>query len=191
MENNELEQLFEAKRTTEANHRRQEELRRMLEKRNRRPLWPVWTGAIAAGIAVVLITLPVLFRTESVTPLQVAKTEVPINVEEPLEQIESAPTKASRIYRKTMKKTEEIEETETSNIIDNISTIGTIMTTEPDTPVEETSTEPAVRVHRRTSTRMVNAPVAPQRHPSEIGQLLADVFGSEESQPIVLHTITL
>lgn len=51
MEDKELQELFAAKRTSEANRRRQEALRRMMEastvKKSRR-LWPVWFGAVAA-----------------------------------------------------------------------------------------------------------------------------------------------
>lgn len=191
MENYELEQLFEAKRTTEANRRRQEELRRMLEKRNRRPLWPVWTGAIAAGIAVVLITLPVLFRTESVTPLQVAETEVPVVVKEPLEEIAPVFPKATGTHRKAIVKKEVTNLTETIDTTRIISTIGPTETIENTSPAEYMPTKPAPCVHRRTSTRMVNAPSAPHRQPSELGQLLADAFCQEESKPIVQHTFTL
>ena len=62
MENKELQELFAAKRTTEANRRRQEELRRKLEASaapaapaKSRRLWPVWAGAAAASIALLIV----------------------------------------------------------------------------------------------------------------------------------------
>ena len=47
MEDKELQELFAAKRTAEANRRRQEELRRLLEASaapKTRRLWPVWAS---------------------------------------------------------------------------------------------------------------------------------------------------
>lgn len=83
MEDKELQELFDAKRTTEANRRRQEELRQLIEARATteampkvRPLWPVWTGAAAAVVALLLITLPALFSPKNATPTLVAETEV-------------------------------------------------------------------------------------------------------------------
>ena len=84
MEDKDLQALFAAKRAVEANRRRQERLRRMLEaegggqtSRKARPLWPVWTGAAAAAIALLLLTLPALFDNRESTPTLIAQTEVP------------------------------------------------------------------------------------------------------------------
>lgn len=84
MEDKELQELFDAKRTVEANRRRQEGLRQMLEAkggaqapRKVRPLWPVWAGAAAASIALLLLTLPALFDNQESAPSMVARTEVP------------------------------------------------------------------------------------------------------------------
>jgi len=83
MEDKELQQLFEAKRTVEANRRRQEKLARMIQaesekmKVGSRRLWPVWVLSAAACLALLLITLPMLFHSETVAPVQVAQTEVP------------------------------------------------------------------------------------------------------------------
>ena len=75
MENKELQELFAAKRTTEANRRRQAELRQQLEataaptaQGKTRRLWPVWAAGIAASIALVLLTVPGLFHAESEQP---------------------------------------------------------------------------------------------------------------------------
>ena len=181
MEDKELQELFSAKRTVEANRRRQEELRRMLKKHDRRPL----------GIAAVLITLPALFRTESVTPLQVAETKVPVVMKEPLEEIAPVSPKATGTHRKAIVKKEVTNLTETIDTTRIISTIGPTETVENTSPAEDIPTKPTPCVHRRTSTRMVNAPSAPHRQPSELGQLLADAFCQEESKPIVQHTFTL
>ena len=78
MEDKELQELFDAKRTTEANRRRQEELRRLIEAEaapKSRRLWPIWTGSIAAGLALLLLTLSALFNQEGPTPVQMAQVE--------------------------------------------------------------------------------------------------------------------
>lgn len=87
MEDKELQELFDAKRTVEANRRRQAALRQLIEARaseSRTPapakvrkLWPVWTGAAAAAVALLLLTLPALFKSEEALPTLVAETEVP------------------------------------------------------------------------------------------------------------------
>lgn len=84
VEDKELQELFEAKRTVEANRRRQEELRHLIEiqaameaKPKVRRLWPVWACAAAASVALLLMTLPALFSSEKAAPTQVAETAVP------------------------------------------------------------------------------------------------------------------
>lgn len=87
MEDKELQELFAAKRTVEANRRRQEALRQLIETRAAKEvtpaprkvlrLWPVWACAAAAAIALLLIMLPALFNQEDPEPLLVAETEVP------------------------------------------------------------------------------------------------------------------
>lgn len=189
MEDKELQQLFEAKRTTEANRRRQEELRRMLERRNRRPLWPVWAGAVAAGIAVVLITLPALFHTEAEAPIQVAHTEVPQEVEEPLMQPVPSTPKESWTYRKAAKRIDTIAAIEVPEEIEVIDSVPSVEPIEPAPTEVPAASSP--RVHRRTSTRMVNAPATPRRQLSETSRILADVLCSEESQPLLVQSFSL
>lgn len=87
MEDKELQELFDAKRTVEANRRRQAALRQLIEARASesstsapakvRKLWPVWTGAAAAAVALLLLTLPAFFKSEEALPTLVAETEVP------------------------------------------------------------------------------------------------------------------
>lgn len=80
MEDKEMQELFAAKRTVEANRRRQEELRRMMEasatKKTRR-LWPVWVGSAAAAVLLLLLATPVLFRQSETAPIQLAKNTEP------------------------------------------------------------------------------------------------------------------
>ncbi len=87
MEDKELQELFAAKRTTEANRRRQEELRRLIEAQEAprtRRLWPVWSGAAAAAVALLLLARPLMQPTaEGTAPTLVAQTEVPAPSESP------------------------------------------------------------------------------------------------------------
>lgn len=107
MEDKELQELFDAKRTVEANRRRQAALRQLIEARASesstpapakvRRLWPVWTGAAAAAVALLLLTLPALFGTRESAPTLVAETEVPeVRVVE-----ETSPTSLTSPTRKT------------------------------------------------------------------------------------------
>jgi hypothetical protein len=84
MEDKELQELFAAKRTVEANRRRQEELRRLLEASatpavapKSRRLWPLWLGAAAAAVLLLLLATPVLFRQSETAPIQLAKNTEP------------------------------------------------------------------------------------------------------------------
>ena len=96
MEDNELQELFAAKRATEANRRRQQELRQLIEKQampRTRRMWPLWTSAAAATVALLLLVRPLMQgSTESPTPTQIAKTEVPTPTEEPINTIETIDT---------------------------------------------------------------------------------------------------
>ena len=129
MEDKELQELFAAKRTTEANRRRQEELTRMINAKAKRtrPLWPAWAGAVAAGIAVLLLTLPALFRTEATAPVLVAQTEVPEVTILPETTPEEVPAPSTR--QKAVRKAETvetIEEIEALEAIDNTEPIESI-----------------------------------------------------------------
>ena len=96
MNDKELQELFAAKRATEANRRRQQELRQLIEKQampRARRMWPVWTGAAAAAVALLLLVRPLMHgSTESPVPTQIAKTEVPTPTEEPINTIETIDT---------------------------------------------------------------------------------------------------
>lgn len=202
MEDKELQQLFEAKRTVEANRRRQEELARMINAKAKRtrPLWPAWAGAVAAGIAVLLLTLPALFRTEATTPVLVAQTEVPEVTILPETTPEEVPAPSTR--QKAVRKAETVE------TIEGIEAIEAIDNTEPLESIESTHsietiqpTEPvptAPRVHRRSSTLLactegctiITVPDSLQKHSTDIQQLLAAAFGSS-NEPLTLKTFEL
>lgn len=208
MEDKELQELFAAKRTAEANRRRQEELRRMLQAElesapKTRRLWPVWASAAAAVLLLLLITLPVLFRQPEAAPLLMARNETPSPT--PQEEIPTTkkekPTEKQEVKnRKVMAKTvtREAEYYAEKN------------TPEPDTVIA-TKTEPTVvpivlskpietplasndkpRIHRRTSTSMVCSNCNINNVPSQstaLQDFLAATFGTAANTPIPLKTI--
>ena len=203
MNDKELEQLFEAKRTSEANRRRQEELARMINAKAQRtrPLWPAWAGAVAAGIAVLLLTLPALFRTEATAPVQVAQTEVPEVTLLPETTTEEAPAprpkhKAAR-KAETTETIEEIETIETMDYIEPIESIEPIISIDSINSIN--TTEPSPRVHRRNSTllactdgcNIITMPENSQTQSTDLQQLLADAFGSRSNEPLTLKTFEL
>ena len=71
MEDKELQQLFEAKRTAEDNRRRQEELAATIghKAKNSRPLWPIWAGAAAAAVFAAILLMRPLFSSNEEMPL--------------------------------------------------------------------------------------------------------------------------
>ena len=156
MEDKELQELFAAKRTAEANRRRQEELAAMIDRKTakKRPLWPVWAGAAAAGIALLLFSLPSLFRTETTAPVKVAQVVVPITIDEPSQQITTTPRSTYR--HKTA------PAAHASTIISDIPVIESVTPTPTvdSTPaIEKSATEeepalPVRRVMRRTSNML-------------------------------------
>ena len=124
------------------------------ETAKKRPLWPVWAGAAAASIALILFTLPSLFHTETLTPVQVAQVEVPITTSEPLPQ--------STVTPPTTPRHKAITTPQASTIISDIPVIESVTPTPTvdSTPAMEESTteeEPVVpvrRVMRRTSNML-------------------------------------
>ena len=204
MNDKELEQLFEAKRTVEANRRRQEELRRLIAAEaapKSRRLWPVWAFSAAASIALVLITLPALFRTETTAPVQVAQTEVPEATVLPATTPAEAPAPSPK--QKTARKAESIEtiaEPETIETIDNIEPIESIVPADSIETDQPAAPEPvAPRVHRRSSTLLactegctiITVPDTIQPQSTDLQQLLADAFGSKRNEPLTLKTFEL
>ena len=203
MEDKELQELFAAKRTTEANRRRQEELTRMINAKAKRtrPLWPAWAGAVAAGIAVLLLTLPALFRTEATAPVLVAQTEVPevtILPETTPEEV-LAPSTRQKAVRKA-ETVETIEGIEAIKAIDNTEPIESIESTHSIETIQPTEPVPtAPRVHRRSSTLLactegctiITVPDSLQKHSTDLQQLLAEALGSRNNEPLTLKTFEL
>lgn len=151
MEDKELQELFAAKRTTEANRRRQEELRRLIEAQEAprtRRLWPVWSGAAAAAVALLLLVRPLMQNpTESTAPTLVAQTEVPAPSESP------TPTE------------EPISPIDPIRPIGPISPISPISPTDTDTaptPLQEPEASPVIE-ETAAPVEAVQQTVAPER----------------------------
>lgn len=215
MENKELQELFAAKRTTEANRRRQAELRQQLEataaptaQAKTRRLWPVWAAGIAASIALVLLTVPGLFRRAGEQPVLVAEAGEAIEAIDTIEAIETIETietinpKPAKTYHSTAtalaaaeeapllepetKETEAGEEPATATI-----EVPAIELADNATPEPPASNAP--RIHRRTSTSMVNSSNIEtiQPMPSDFQNFLANAFGTETDTPFNLTTFNL
>lgn len=212
MENEELQELFAAKRTTEANRRRQEELRQQLEATaapaapaKSRRLWPVWAAGIAASIALVLLTMPSLFRRAGEQPVLVAEAGEAIEIIDTIENIGTIETinpKPAKTFLSTATALAAAEEAP----MPEPETKGTEAVEEPATPTIEVpaieladnaTLEPpasnAPRIHRRTSTSMVNSSniETVQPMPSDFQNFLASAFGTETDTPFNLTTFNL
>ena len=208
MEDKELQELFAAKRTAEANRRRQEELRRLLEASaapeaapKTRRLWPVWASAAAAAILLFLITLPVLFRQPEAAPLLMARNETPSPApqEEIIAPKEEKPTEKQGVTkRKAIAKTvtkeaeyyAEENTPEPDTVIEPETTVAPIAQPEPiETPIASND-EP--RIHRRTSTNMVCSNCSITNVPTEstaLQNFLVATFGAEARPPLTLTNI--
>lgn len=215
MENKELQELFAAKRTTEANRRRQAELRQQLEataapaaQAKTRRLWPVWAAGIAASIALVLLTVPGLFHAESEQPVLVAETGEAIEAIDTIEAIETIETietinpKPAKTFHSTaavLAAAEEVPLPEPETKETEAGEEPTIPTIEAPaielannaTPEPPASNAP--RIHRRTSTSMVNSSniETVQPMPSDFQNFLANAFGTETDTPFNLTTFNL
>lgn len=215
MENKELQELFAAKRTTEANRRRQAELRQQLEATaasaapaKSRRLWPVWAAGIAASIALVLLTMPGLFRRAGEQPVLMAEAGEAIEAIDTIEAIETIETietinsKPAKTFHSTAtvlaaaeeaplpepetKETEAVDEPATATI-----EVPAIELADNATPEPPASNAP--RIHRRTSTSMVNSSniETVQPMPSDFQNFLASAFGTETDTPFNLTTFNL
>jgi len=212
MENKELQELFAAKRTTEANRRRQAKLRQQLEAATApaapaksRRLWPVWAAGIAASIALVLLTMPSLFRRAGEQPVLVAEAREAIEIIDTIENIGTIETinpKPAKTFHSTATALAAAEEAP----MPEPETKGTEAVEEPTTPTIEVpaieladnaTLEPPVsnapRIHRRTSTSMVNSSNIEtiQPMPSNFQNFLANAFGTETDTPFNLTTFNL
>lgn len=194
MNDNELEQLFAAKRTVEANRRRQEELAGIIDASaapKSRPLWPLWATSAAAGIAILLMTMPSLFNNRETEPLLVAQvpeitTEIQKEPEGTTEIIEARNTQivlghqSNRSYHDTQ---DMLDEPEIPVAEEHIPVVE-----EPAPQPEPVSVEPepaqaAPRIHRRTSTHLGKTGDRRIGEPEkyDFRQMLANVLGNEEN----------
>ena len=212
MEDKELQELFAAKRTTEANRRRQEELRHRLEATvapetapKTRRLWPVWTSAAAAALLLLLLTMPVLFRQPEEAPLLTAYNET-LSPTPQEEKIAPKEMPAEVPQRKATKKIATIEAIEK---IEKIETIEPEYYAEEQTPIVEPETRDthpadtlstfhsplstsAPTIHRRTSTNMVCSNCSITNVPTEstaLQNFLVATFGAETLPPLTLKNI--
>lgn len=198
MEDKELQEMFAAKRTVEANRHRQEELRKLMATSTApksRRLWPVWVGAAAACLALLLITLPMLFQSETAAPMMVAETDIP-TVAEPEEHPLPEETIPPKKTLKTPKTIKPLESTvlATMEIAETIEE-PVVIITEPKPIKTEVSEEPidnSPRIHRRTSTSMVCSNCSITNVPTEntaLQNFLVATFGAEVHPPLILTNI--
>lgn len=206
MENKELQELFTAARTTEANRRRQERLTAMIEaqtptKKNRR-LWPIWAASVAAGIAVLLMTMPTLFRPEHTEQhVLVAKetgrigdSSITVLTGSPEIAPLPAPTRKTDPIKGTTPTRETISTIPTaplpSSVLAEDETETPALLSEPmvEPQPEPIQQQPQRRVHRRTSTRMVTCDKSPR---FDYHKAIADALCKEDNKPLTLHTIKI
>lgn len=211
MEDKELQELFAAKRTTEANRRRQEELRRLIEAQaapRTRRLWPVWSGAAAAAVALLLLARPLLQPTaEGTAPTLVAQAEVPAPgesptpTEEPISPIDPispirpisptgpigpiSPTSPISPVSHTDTAPTPLPEPEASPVIE-----------EPAAPVEaeQQTVAPEHRVMRRQSTLLActEGCKAPEGNDeAKPGNVQVNLFSNEQYADATIHTFVI
>lgn len=194
MENNELQKLFDAKRTVEANRRRQEQLAGMIGSHTpkARPAWPIWAASVAAGIAVLLMIAPSVFRHKTTEKQLIAQAQdilpenIEINKENPNPTRKTSSTSPTRNFSPTSPTKAPSPEPPTSTAVEKVHC--------PDTTLpiqQQPSPTPQKRVHRRTSTRMVNSDNTAPAPKVNYRKAIADAICKEESNTITLHTIEL
>ena len=210
MEDKELQELFAAKRTVEANRHRQEELRKMLSATaapKSRRLWPVWVLSAAASVALLLITMPLLFRNEAADPLLVAEATMPKS-EEPAHSSSSPKlgegdhTKCGGgVCKKPIQHTPPSAlraatpsnlEGELADAVEEPALVAEAEEQQPDeTPVAEASlpTTDTPTIHRRTSTRLAQSGNIVTVETNDNLNFLASLFSTETHTPFTLKTI--
>ena len=207
MEEKELQQMFEAKRTAEANRRRQAELARLIEAQGApksRRMWPVWAGAAAASVALLLVTLPLLMRSEATEPVLVAQTEVPAvdefpstsDLQPPTSDLQPPTSAAPQGEPARMARTQP-SAAEAPVVEEEAPAEEEVAPAPVETPAEihvaepKPAEAPKPRIHRRTSTRMVSMQGARRKEGGAASQLLAGMLGAEESEPLSLKEFEL
>lgn len=197
MEDKELHELFEAKRTTEANRRRQEELAAMIghKARHSRPLWPVWIGAAAASIALFIIVLPMMSGRTDDSPIQIANTDIPevvVPTTIPAADYNPLPRKKTAPKYNIAKPVPIMQE---DTILPAEDTAETIVHPIPLIEQEEEETfEQKPRVMRRTSTMLACTDGCPEpegyQEPSK-RNIHIEFFGSQQYAEATSYTITI
>lgn len=197
MEDKELQELFDAKRTVEANQRRQEQMAAMIGAKaspKSHRLWPLWITSAAAGIALLLITIPSLFSRQETDTMIVAQApdielaeESEIDIAETVTQNHGTvnntritPNTPSYQINPIPPSTPDptVPDTELSDV--------TPASVESPVHLEQPSAEPAPtapRIHRRSSTRLgsTNNTNTKRQERPELRQILADVLGSSDN----------
>lgn len=204
MEDKELQELFAAKRTVEANRRRQEELRHLLETSatpKSRRLWPVWAGAAAAAILLLLLVTPLMpiGTRRAVSAVAQSETIPALSIDETLPIANTAhriPTEVKRPVgiRHAVSVTEQIA---LAAPLEEHPQEAHTLPEEPE-PIDTFSTPPSPpsppqpTIHRRTSSRMVCSNCNIHNDPSQstaFQDFLAATFGTVTNTPIPLKTI--
>ena len=195
MEDKELLELFEAKRTVEANRRRQEELAAMIGRQGRhhRHLWPVWAGAAAASVALLLFLLSPLFRHDTVEPTLVAHTITP---EAPMPQEEESVEPAAAPIHHTAKPAPAVPSPTVP--AEPIAAESPEALPEPESlpaveqPAEAAPAIPTRRVMRRTSTLLACTKGCPEpegtQEPTK-KNIHIEFFGSQQLAEAAQYTI--
>ena len=210
MEDKELQELFDAKRTVEANRRRQEALAKMIDHlaaqeakpKIRRLWWPVWAGAAAAVVALLLITLPTLFSSENTLSTVVAETEVP-EVVLPQEAPEETPETRLPRKPKTPREPSSSEAAPAAQPLEK--EVPETAPTLPESTIEEPATiledkvletvAPTPRVMRRQSTLIActegcSVPEGNSETPSN-SNVKVNFFSNENYADATIHTFVI
>lgn len=203
MEDKELQELFDAKRTVEANRRRQEQLAALTGANavsKSRRLWPLWVASAAAGIALLLMTIPSLFNRHEPDPIIVAQAPDIELTKEPENDIAETVTHNYQIVQTTPNTLSNPNNQSIQNIQSNQSDLITPTSPAPDTELSNEpseSVEPAMNleqpsvesaptaplIHRRSSTRLgsTNNTTIKRHERPELRQILADVLGNDDN----------
>ena len=200
MEDKELQELFAAKRTAEANRKRQERLAAMIGAKDKhsRPLWPVWAGAVAASVALLVVALPMAKEPGEGNPVQVASIEtadVPAQAPQNAQDADEASIHASVAPKKTTSPISTpmpiAQETATPQTEERPAEP---MVAEPAVdPKEEETIAPTPRMMRRTSTMLACTDGCPEpadyKEPTKKHSHI-EFFSSQQLAEATAYTIT-
>lgn len=200
MEDKELQELFAAKRTAEANRKRQERLTAMIGAKDKhsRPLWPVWAGAVAASVALLVVALPMAKDHGEGNPVQVASIEtanVPAQAPQNAQDADEASIPASVALKKTtspIPAPTPIAQEDATPQADERPTEPMVAELAVD-PKEEETIAPMPRVMRRTSTMLACTDGCPEpadyKEPSKKHSHI-EFFSSQQLAEATVYIIT-